>query len=436
MEQGATMDDEIQLVCDGEGLAVIGDPAAVERFLVSEGLESSDLGLQRLGPSLARAAGVTQAASEMAANSGRWVKLTDESVEAIKKYGLMKSKTTGLDLGVIQAKEHGGKIKGVVQFAKGSGLRPTNPALLAGAAGIMAQLAMQQTMQEITDYLATIDAKIDEVLRAQKDAVAADMLGVELVIAEAMTVREHVGRVSEVTWSKVQSTAMTIASTQAFALRQLDALTGKVDRTSRIGELAESSKEVQSKVQEWLAVLAHTFHLQEAIGVLELDRVLDATPDDLDRHRLGLQAARSSRRQTILRSTESVLARMDAAATKADTKVLLHPRPARAVVNSRNDVAAAVGSFHSRLGIEHDRQAIEGRRWSTAAVEVRDKAVHTGAEGIAAARNLGAETLGRAQEVTGRLADGIAEQTLRLRKKTRPPAVTDEVIGQDDDEGV
>ena len=29
------MDNEIQLISDGDGLAVIGDPAAVERFLVS-----------------------------------------------------------------------------------------------------------------------------------------------------------------------------------------------------------------------------------------------------------------------------------------------------------------------------------------------------------------------------------------------------------------
>ncbi len=31
------MDNEIQLISDGDGLAVIGDPAAVDRFLVSEG---------------------------------------------------------------------------------------------------------------------------------------------------------------------------------------------------------------------------------------------------------------------------------------------------------------------------------------------------------------------------------------------------------------
>lgn len=68
----------------------------------------------------------------------------------------------------------------------------------------MAQLAMQQARDEITDYLAAIDEKVDDALRAQKDAVLARMIGAGLVIDEAMTIRGHGGRESEVTWSKVQ----------------------------------------------------------------------------------------------------------------------------------------------------------------------------------------------------------------------------------------
>ena len=68
----------------------------------------------------------------------------------------------------------------------------------------MAQLAMKQSMDEITDYLATIDEKVDDVLRAQKDAVLADMNGVGSVIDDAIITRDHTGRVSAVTWSKVQ----------------------------------------------------------------------------------------------------------------------------------------------------------------------------------------------------------------------------------------
>jgi len=409
------MDSEIQLISDGDGLAVIGDRTAVERFLVSEGLSSKDLGLQRLRPALGNAAGVAQAGSEIAANSGRWVKLTEESAQAIKKYGLMKSSKTGLSLGVVQAKGQAKGIKGIVQFAKGPGSLAANPALLAGAAGIMAQLAMQQAMDEITDYLATINEKVDDVLRAQKDAVLADMIGVDFVIEEAMTIRGQVGRVSEVTWSKVQGTSVTVARTQAYVLRQLDALAEKMEHKTKIGDLAKTSKEAESKVPEWLAVLARCFQLQDALAVLELDRVLDASPVELDQHRLALRAARQNRLELIARSTERLMARMDAAAGTASTKVLLHPTTSRAVVDSSNHVATGVDDFHGRLGIERSRQSLEARRWVDAAAEVRDKVLETGAEGVGDARRFGNETFDRARSVTDKLAIRIAEGALRRR---------------------
>ncbi|MEU9350884.1 hypothetical protein AB0D65_07640 [Streptomyces griseoloalbus] len=406
------MDSEIQLISDGDGLAVIGSSAAVERFLVSEGLPSKDLGLKRLGSALSTGAAAAQAGSEIAADSGRWVKLTEESAQAMKKYSLMKGSEAGASRAVLT---ENGKIKGLLELVRTPGSRPTDPAFLAGAAGLMAQLAMQQAMDEITDYLATIDEKVDDVLRAQKDAVLADMIGVDFVIEEAMTVREHVGRVSEVTWSKVQHTSTTIARTQGYALRQFDALAEKVEHKAKIGDLAKTSKEAESKVQEWLAVLARCFQLQDAIAVLELDRVLDASPEELDRHRLGLRAARQNRLELISRSTERLMARMNAAAGTANTKVLLHPAASRAVVHSSNHVATAVVDFQGRLGIERGRQSLEARRWVDAAAEVKDKVLEAGAEGVGAARRVGNETLGRARSVTDNLSTGIAERALRRR---------------------
>jgi hypothetical protein len=299
------MDHEIQLISDGDALAVIGDPVAVEGFLVAEGLPSEDLGLPRLGAVLRAGAALAQAGSEIAANSGRWVKLTPESAQRVKKYGLRKSSETGLSTGVL--KGDSGQIKGFVEFV-GPGSLLTNPAVLAGVAGIMAQLAMQQTMDEIIDYLATIDEKLDDVLRAQEDAVWADMIGVGFDIDEAMTIREHTGRVSEVTWSKMHGAPGTIARTQAYALRQLDGLTEELERSTKIGDLAKTAKEAQSKVQGWLVVLARCFQLQDAIAVLELDRVLDASPDDLNGHRLGLKASRQKRLDAIAQTTARLMA--------------------------------------------------------------------------------------------------------------------------------
>ena len=207
------MENEIQLISDGDGLAVIGHPAAVDRFLTAERLPSRDLGLQRLSSALSTGSTVAKAGFEIAAHSGRWVQLTAESARAIQKYGLMKGSESGVSRAVLT--DHG-KITGLLEvvWPPSAGALLTNPAFLTGAAGLMAQLAMQQTMDEITDYLAVIDEKVDDVLRAQTDAVVADMIGVHFVIDEAMTIREQVGRVSEVTWSKVQGTPVTIARTQ------------------------------------------------------------------------------------------------------------------------------------------------------------------------------------------------------------------------------
>jgi hypothetical protein len=410
--QERTMDNEIELISDGDGLAVIGDPAVVERFLASEGLSSKDLGLPRLGAVLGTGAAVAQAGSEIAADSGRWVKITKESAQLVSKYELRKSSETGLSTGVL--KGDSGQIKGFVQFV-GPGSLLTNPALLAGAAGIMAQVAMQQTMDEIIDYLATIDEKLDDVLRAQEDAVWADMIGVGFDIDEALTIREHSGRVNEVTWSKVQDTSATIARTQAYALRQLDTLAEKMEGKTKIGDLATMAKEAESKIQGWLVVLARCFQLQDAIAVIELDRVLDAAPDDLDGHRLGLKASRQKRLDTISRSTERLMARLDAAAGEANTKVLLHPTSSPAVVHSREHVASVVTDFHGRLGIEAGRESLEAKRWVDAASEVRDKVLETGAERADASRRLGNEALDRARSVQGRLSSGIAGRALHRR---------------------
>ncbi|GAA4403028.1 hypothetical protein GCM10023168_14170 [Fodinibacter luteus] len=408
------MDHEIQLLSDGDGLAVIGEPTAVERFLAAEGLPSRDLGLARLSTTLRAGSGAAQVGSQLAANSSRWVQLTPKSAAALKKFEAMKGSSSDVSRAVMMDK---GKAKHILEFAKAPGAKAllSNPAVLAGAAGLMAQLAMQQSMDEITDYLATIDKKVDDVLRAQTDAVIADMIAVELLVDEAMTIRERVGRVSEITWSKVQATSMTIARTQAYVLRQLDALSEKVEQQRKVGDMAEASRAAASRVQEWLAVLARCFQLQDAVAVLELDRVLDASPEELDEHRLALRAARQNRLDLITRSTTLMLSRMGAAAGTANDKVLLHPSASGVVVRSSAEVTKSVVDLQVRLGIEGGDGSLEARRWTTAAVEVRDKALRSGADGVGSARHLGDQAFGRAKSAGGRFSAGIAD--LRDRRR-------------------
>lgn len=404
------MGDEIELISDGNGVAVIGDRAAVDRFLGSAGVPSRDLGLAKLKSAVGAAAGAAQAGSQIAANSGRWVKLTEESARAMKLGNMMKGSASDVVRAIVTSDGKTSKILEIVRTSPTQILG--NPNALAGAAGMMAQLSMQQAMDEITEYLAVIDKKVDDILRAQKDAVLAQMIGVDVIVEEAMTVREHVGRVSEVTWSKVQNNAATLASTQAYAIRQLDALAGKLEKESKLAGVAELSRQGEATVQEWLAVLAHCVKLQDATAVLELDRVLDAAPDELDRHRLGLQAARDARLDLIARNTAQLLDRIAAASGLANARVLLHPSVAPGVVRANNTVTAQIVDFRASLGIADDARTLDAKRWLEAAADTRDKVLETGADGVGAAKRLGVGAVGRARRVTGKVAGGIAERAL------------------------
>lgn len=360
------MDNEIQLISDGDGLAVFGDHTAVERFLESKGLlaSSRQLDLRRLKPVLAMVSDATRAASEIAANSGRWIKLTEESARLVKEHGLIETKTPGVSHVMVGVP---GQVKSWLQTEQRVGSLLTNPAVLSGVAGVMAQVAGQQTMAEITGYLVNIDEKLDDVRRAQKNHVLARMDGVDLAIREAMSVRASVGRVSEITWSKVQDTSTTILETQAYASRQLRDLAEKLERPSNVAGLAKTVKQAESEVRIWLAVLARCFGLQDAIAVIELDRVLDASPEELDSHRLGLKAARQDRQKLFSEHTALLLDRMDLAVGKANTKLVWTWAKSLEVVQAGNDVARGVDDFHALLGVEADPRSWAARQLGPAA---------------------------------------------------------------------
>ncbi|MDW3214989.1 MAG: hypothetical protein R8G01_13380 [Ilumatobacteraceae bacterium] len=391
------MGNEIELISDGDGLAVIGNSSAVERFMASVGL-SPDSGAAR-GAVLNFGAAVAKAGADVAAESGRWVKLTEESAQKVRKFGLMDTKTPGVKHAMIGRP---GDIQQWIQIAKSPTALVGNPAALAGGAGIMAQVAMEQSMAEITDYLATIDEKLDAVLRAQTNQVLARMDGVELAVKEAATIRESVGRVSEITWSKLQSSAQTINETQGYAVRQLSDLADKIEEKTKFNELADVVKEAESDVQKWLYVLARCFELHDAVGVLELDRVLDADPDELDRHRIGLKAARQDRLELISGKTEQLLLRMAEAVDTANSKVLLNPVQSPAVVRSSNYVVTEVHEFRQLIGVESAGDSSEARPWKEAAAESWGKVREVGSTGVDAAKHVGGESLGHAKSAGAR----------------------------------
>lgn len=392
------MDDRIELVSGPDGIAVLGETTGVMQFLSEAGLEqapSRPLALPRLQAGSAMVATGSRLAADAAADSGRWVKLTAESAARIKQFGLTPTATPGVSHAMIGK---AGASKHWLQIVDAPSTLLAGPFALSALATVMQQRAMQAQMDEIVAYLQELTEKVDDILRGQKDAVLADVIGVDLVVEEALTIREQVGSVSDITWSKVQSTVATLARTQAFALRRLDAIAGRLEKQVDLGDVASATKKAEPEVRDWLAVLAHTFRLQEGVAVLELDRVLAGSPDDLESHRRGLSIAHQRRLALITDHTDRLLAQMDDVVQRANARVLLNPFDSPAAVKSSAVVARALLDFRDRLGIAPGEGVGDAKRWGEAAAEVRDKAVSAVSDGVTATRRFGVASYERAAD--------------------------------------
>lgn len=110
------MNGELHLIGDGSGLALLGAQPDVERFLSAEGLPSRDLGLGRMRAAANLGSTLLQESALVAQESGRWVKLTKESAQQVKEYGLRESSASGLSTGVLKGEK--GRIKGFVEIAQ------------------------------------------------------------------------------------------------------------------------------------------------------------------------------------------------------------------------------------------------------------------------------------------------------------------------------
>lgn len=361
------MTDEIELICDGEGLAVLGDPTAVKRFLDSEGLrtQSQEFHLERLGPALETGSKIAEFVSDISANTGRYVRLTKESAEDVRRFGLMPTSVRGISHAMIGEP---GSISKWIQIEDGPASLLMNPAVLSGVAGIMAQIARQQEVKALKELLVSIDGKLDDLRRGQRDRILAKMDRAVSVISEAMIIRERGGD-RETAWRKVENEVGTIAEVQANALRKIEALAdkaGDVDDGTGVRSLKKTTNEIESEVGVWLAVLAQCFRLENERTILELDHVLATNPRHWDGHRIGLNEALHEKRDEAVRRTTDLLERLDRAGAVARSNIILHAPAAHSVIDSVNAVNGSLEEFHALLGGESHWKELARIRWKDA----------------------------------------------------------------------
>lgn len=388
-ETGAPCPQGITVLADDGGYLLLGDSSEIDRALAGRELASRKLDPKTISK-IAR--GIMEAANH-SAQSGKWVKLTKESTEALAKYG-----KTGMQSGVLRGAD--GKMLQHLKFVNPGEL--ANPAMAAGLGGMMAQYALDQAIEEITNYLKAIDGKLDDLLQDQKDRMAAELGGAALAVDEAYAIRSQVGSVNEVTWSKVATCGQTVASAQHYVLSKLNGLASKLESDTSSEDLIELAKKTPSDVSDWLKLLAWAIKVEDQLSVIELDRVMALDPDGVEQHRMGIRTARWARLESIERELNRLSVRMGQASERIGEDRLRLVREIPLFERESDRALAALRSssdmfqtFASTLDLHIETHAIESApEWGEVAGELASEVADS-------ARELGGVVADRAQDLGG-----------------------------------
>lgn len=386
------MVESIQVIDDGDSMAILGDLEAIDGFLQSHHLQSL---AEPINPHTDRGylSGMVAQVLGDRALSGKWVRQDGKVPKALSQYDLHRDQRTGLSAGTVLVKD-GEEAQGGQRFLDGwkSAL---SPVMLTNIGALITQYELQQTMQAMVEYLRRIHKHVDDILRAQRDTVLTNMVGVNLVIEDALAARNQIGHVSQTTWDKVQATSLAIAQTQAYAIRQINVITEKIGDGSGVHDLGTDMGNYRDQINEWLAVLARSLQLQDASTILELDRVAQVEPDELDQHRQAVKTAREHRVRVISENADHLLKQLDQTAEKANKEVLLHPQQSPRIVDYCNLIKQDMAEFGQGIGLDRSSDPLTSRPWLDAARDTTSQIMETSREGVDTARNIGGQVLGK-----------------------------------------
>lgn len=361
---------EVELVRwrDDEVVA-FGDELAVQDFMKSFAIpeeKSIKLGskaLRRFREQMKSAGAVAQGLSEVAENSGYYIKLTQESFELRKEHGLFESKA-GTTYAKIKNLEKPGKPGEWLKVDDSLGSLFTNPAVVSGLGGMMTQAAVEQALSEITNYLKRIDTKLDEVSNKIDDSNISNLIGAHRAIQKEIRRRNSGIDVDQTMWQKVSSHGDKLTSAQENALRRIDIVSEKLKSCISISDARTALHLAMREVPKWLAVLAHVRQAELWLDELELECMFVEKPDD---YGIYADSVRDEQVESLAKTNQgldNLLDGIERAAKLANDRMVLERTDAEDALEKAKSIEERVRALKNILQSDFDRKSIDSRRLS------------------------------------------------------------------------
>jgi hypothetical protein len=261
-----------------EGLLLGGDPAAVESYLerlrTSTGRAVRVVGIEPA--SVGNAAGLLAGLTSVLGNSGKYVQLHPDSLDAMKNGNLIPG-TDGFFRMMTRADD--GHFLTQLQW------RPTvfGAEVMMSVQMIAAQVALKTAIAQVEDAVRRVEGKVESVLELAKATRAGDVLGNNLTISRMVDSLERYGSLPDAYWNSVASLGpalnVTVEQLRDHARRVLQSFDHKLPVQERADKLRTAIKD--NRLGDTLSLLVVAEVSLHKWQRLNLARVESTEPEQL-----------------------------------------------------------------------------------------------------------------------------------------------------------
>lgn len=367
-------DTELQVLLHGDSLMFLGPESALARLDESSPQEK----LSRVAPKVAH--NLSKSAhtlSQFQENSGRYLKLSKDSAQFLKENEVAAEK---IRAGVLRvgdlpgAKGNAGSIVKHLKF-ENTALLATPAAPLAVAA-ILEESAAQAQMDQVLDYLEEVSENVQKLIQQRKTEVSGDINGFADAIEEAFILLQKTGKVSAVSWSKVDNLDVDLKRLQGQIIGELDEVAKEIAKKATNPKKAyQAFTEAEENATYWIFQLARVMVLQNQLNILELNRVATSEPDHLEQHRQGIAEAKAKREERIINALNAIADKANDSATFKDLQLVLSRGGNTKAAEAGNRLLHQLNEFATTAGIDaYTRESIESTSWRDAIKHTAERA--------------------------------------------------------------
>lgn len=362
--------DEVELIRDADNLLVVGsNKGAVESFMRSAGLleRAKEITSRQFIPMLRSVAEVTHTVADTVGESAHWVKLTEESAASIKEFGLIETDVPGVSYAMAG---RSGDIKQWLKIDTSTATKLASPGMLSGLAGGLAQAASQAEAEQLRALIASLDTKIDKVLRGQRDAIIGPLNGIERHLRSARNYVGLQGEVDSQEWVKLAGVPLRIREIQGTAVEKLRGIAADLEQHKRVGDLDSHLAELKDQLELWVGTIARCVTALDDFAALELEHTAAISPEKLDAKRQAIQADRQEAITELSAGAAHLMSQMTATAEHTARNKLAHPTKSPKVLGMIDNARGPIKNLYDALGLEIDWDSITAAHWHEALLQL------------------------------------------------------------------